>query len=86
MRYSTTAFRIVFASIVLCLIVVPARNASAATAATLYAANHGVDSTSCGAQTKPCRSISQTLANAPSGSTISTTLPHSRLAYFEHFD
>jgi hypothetical protein len=44
MRYSTTAFRIIFAIIVLCLIVVPARNASAATAATLYAANNGVDS------------------------------------------
>ena len=60
---------IVFLS-VLTLTVASGRDASAATAATLYVANNGVDSTSCGAQTKPCRSITRTLANAPSGSTV----------------
>ncbi|MDE2180422.1 MAG: hypothetical protein KGJ40_06200 [candidate division NC10 bacterium] len=39
-------------------------------AATLYVANNGVDSGTCGAQTAPCRSITQTIANASAGDTV----------------
>jgi hypothetical protein len=37
---------------------------------TLYIANNGVDSPTCGAQTTPCRSISQGIANATAGDTV----------------
>jgi hypothetical protein len=70
MRHSMTAFRIVSPIIVLCVTALHAPNTGAATTGTLYAANNGVDSTNCGAQTQPCRSITQALANAPSGSTV----------------
>jgi parallel beta-helix repeat protein len=43
---------------------------SSASASTTYVANNGVDSTHCGARDAPCRSITQALANAPSGGTI----------------
>jgi hypothetical protein len=43
---------------------------SAARGATLYAANNGVDSPACGASATPCRSITQTIANAAAGDTI----------------
>lgn len=39
-------------------------------AATLYVANNGVDSGTCGAQTAPCRSITQTITNASDGDTV----------------
>jgi hypothetical protein len=39
-------------------------------AATLYVANNGVDSGTCGAQTEPCRSITQTIANTSAGDTV----------------
>lgn len=39
-------------------------------AATLYVANNGVDSGTCGSQTAPCRSITQTIANASAGDTV----------------
>lgn len=39
-------------------------------AATLYVANNGVDSSTCGAQTAPCRSITQTITNATDGDTV----------------
>lgn len=39
-------------------------------AATLYVANNGVDSGMCGAQTEPCRSITQTITNATDGDTV----------------
>ena len=37
---------------------------------TLYAANDGVDAGNCGAQSNPCRSISQAIENATDGDTI----------------
>jgi hypothetical protein len=39
-------------------------------AATLYVANNGADSGTCGAQAEPCRSITQTIANASDGDTV----------------
>lgn len=39
-------------------------------AATLYVANNGVDSDTCGAQTAPCRSITQSITNASDGDTV----------------
>lgn len=39
-------------------------------AATLYVANNGVDSGTCGTQAAPCRSITQTIANASAGDTV----------------
>src|SRR5262249_19176887 len=46
--------------------------ASAAAGATWSVANNGVDSPTCGtSRTNPCRSISQALANAGDGDTIS---------------
>ena len=44
--------------------------ASTAHAATRFAANNGVDSPTCGATASPCRSITQTIANAAAGDTI----------------
>jgi hypothetical protein len=41
-----------------------------ASGATLFAANQGVDSGTCGGVKTPCRSISQTIANAVDGDTI----------------
>src|SRR5205085_4849389 len=37
---------------------------------TLTVSNHGVDSSTCGAATDPCRSISQAIINAPTGAQI----------------
>lgn len=37
---------------------------------TLYVANNGVDSPTCGAEASPCRSISQGIANAVAGDTL----------------
>jgi hypothetical protein len=45
-------------------------HSGAASAGTLFVTNNGVDSANCGAEAKPCRSISQALTNAASGSTI----------------
>jgi hypothetical protein len=45
--------------------------ATAAFAATFSVANDGADSATCGAETRPCRSISQAIANASDGDTIS---------------
>jgi hypothetical protein len=42
----------------------------AAVGNTLYVANNGTDSPSCGAATAPCRSISQSIVNATAGDTI----------------
>ncbi|HWQ69060.1 MAG TPA: hypothetical protein VN494_03740 [Patescibacteria group bacterium] len=39
-------------------------------AATLYVANNGMDSGTCGAQAEPCRSITQTITNASDGDTV----------------
>ncbi len=39
-------------------------------AATLWTTNSGTDSTSCGSKSSPCRSISQSIANATDGDTI----------------
>ena len=36
----------------------------------VYVANNGTDAPSCGAQTKPCRSITQAMANAANGSIL----------------
>jgi hypothetical protein len=44
--------------------------ADSASGATLYAANNGVDSATCGRQSAPCRSISQTITNAAAGDSI----------------
>ncbi len=41
-----------------------------ATSATLNVTNDGADSASCGAQTKPCRTISQAIENAADGDSI----------------
>jgi parallel beta-helix repeat protein len=58
----------------LCLIAVLAAwlalSGGAVDAATLNAANNGVDSLTCGAAGSPCRSISQSIQNASSGDTI----------------
>lgn len=43
---------------------------STARASTLYVANNGVDSSSCGAQLEPCRSIGQAISRANVGDTI----------------
>lgn len=43
---------------------------STASAATRYVANNGTDSTACGTEADPCRSITQTIANASAGDTI----------------
>ncbi|MGZ4970296.1 MAG: right-handed parallel beta-helix repeat-containing protein [Methylobacter sp.] len=37
---------------------------------TLYVANNGIDSNTCGSRDKPCRSISQAIAHANTGNTI----------------
>lgn len=42
----------------------------AAYGATLYVANNGVDGPTCGTSASPCRSITQTMANAVAGDTI----------------
>jgi hypothetical protein len=49
--------------------IVPVGFASA-TSATLNVTNDGADSASCGAQTKPCRTISQAIENAADGDSI----------------
>jgi hypothetical protein len=46
------------------------RAASAASNEVLWVANNGVDGGGCGAQSAPCRSISQAITNAPSGASI----------------
>jgi parallel beta helix pectate lyase-like protein len=46
------------------VVIVLGMGAGVAGAATLYAANNGTDSAACGAAKDPCRSISQTIANA----------------------
>jgi hypothetical protein len=43
---------------------------ASATSATLNVTNDGADSASCGAQTKPCRTISQAIENAADGDSI----------------
>jgi hypothetical protein len=53
-----------------CVLMLAGLHSVAASAGTLFVANNGVDSANCGAQTKPCRSITQALTNAASGSTI----------------
>jgi hypothetical protein len=53
-----------------CVLMLAGLYSGAASAGTLFVANNGVDSANCGAQTKPCRSITQALTNAVSGSTI----------------
>ena len=37
---------------------------------TLHVANNGVDSSSCGEQTRPCRSINRAITNARNGDTV----------------
>lgn len=44
--------------------------AATASAASLYVANTGIDSGSCGTKTDPCRSITQGVANASVGDTV----------------
>jgi hypothetical protein len=41
-----------------------------ATSAVLWTANNGTDNATCGSRASPCRSISQTMANAAAGDTI----------------
>jgi hypothetical protein len=56
---------------VACLIVVVSVLLGSETlAATLYVANNGVDSATCGAQTDPCRSINRAIDHASAGDTI----------------
>lgn len=45
-------------------------SSSAASAASLYVANNGLDSGSCGSKSDPCRSITQGIANAAAGGTV----------------
>src|SRR5690348_5811186 len=54
----------------LILLATPAVGVFAATTGTIFVASNGVDSPSCGPEVRPCRSITQALANVPSGGFI----------------
>jgi hypothetical protein len=57
-------------SMISVLLASPIVGLHAAAAAVLWVTNDGADSTSCGSQTAPCRSISQGIENASDGDTI----------------
>ena len=65
-------FTVKFATVLCCAVLLAAWlfASGAAQAATLQAANNGVDSATCGAAANPCRSISKTIAHAAAGDTI----------------
>jgi hypothetical protein len=61
---------LLFAVLTCCSIIMANQHARAGSITITYVANNGVDSSSCGDRDRPCRSITQALANAPVGTTI----------------
>lgn len=58
------------------LLALPLASIHPAAAAVLWVTNDGADSSSCGSQTTPCRSISQGIENASDGDTIEVGAGH----------
>jgi hypothetical protein len=65
-----------FRSMVSILLALPIASLHPTAAAVLWVTNDGADSTSCGSQTVPCRSISQGIENAADGDTIEVGAGH----------
>jgi hypothetical protein len=67
MKYAYKLFSISIATLGAAIMMA---DVASATSATLNVTNDGADSASCGAQTKPCRTISQAIENAADGDSI----------------
>jgi hypothetical protein len=67
MKYAFKLFSISIAALSAATMMI---GVASATSATLNVTNDGADSASCGAQTKPCRTISQAIENAADGDSI----------------
>ena len=64
------AVAVTFSALLLAMLGVPATQVAAQTPPGLTVAPGGTDTTTCGAATSPCKTITQALANAPAGATI----------------
>jgi hypothetical protein len=65
-----SAFALFSISIAALSVAITLAGVASATSATLNVTNDGADSATCGAQTKPCRTISQAIDNAADGDSI----------------
>lgn len=62
--------RALFGSFLVAVAIVATTSSLASQAVTLHVANNGIDSSTCGTSTAPCRSIGQAITNASAGDTI----------------